>query len=277
MEKLRCEIIQDLIPSYVDGVCSGATRECVEEHMESCEDCRKLAALCREKGISGEQLEQRELDGLKKIKKITKYKGIACCGLTAFILGYMVISIWGNLNLLSTSAATVLFITCTCLVLLSGMGFKGKKAPGWPDALLGVAPVAAVLYILGLILYLLDRFQNGADYVFGRELSRTGAFLGGQMGLVLLVLLGCFLYHLLCVSRQDKNCNWLLCLDVAGCYGVWRLYSFLSNMADPQTLMSILTRETAELVVISLIGIGASVLIGIKSRKNRKRYAEELR
>jgi len=267
MEKIRCEIIQDLIPSYVDGVCSEATRECVEEHMEICARCRKMAALCRESGISGEQMEQKELDGLKKIKTITKYKGIACCGLVVFILGYMVLNIWGRLSDLSTAAVSVLFITCVCLVLLSGLGFKGKKAPGWPEILLGIVPVAAVLYILGLILYFIEQLQGGADHVFGKELYRTGAFLTGQMGLTLSVLLGCFLCHLLCAVRQDKNCNWLLCLDAAGCYGVWSLYSFLSNMAEPQKLLYLLGREMAVVVVISLPGIVASILIGKVSRK----------
>ena len=270
MEKIRCEIIQDLIPSYVDGVCSEATRECVEEHMESCEGCRKMAALCRENGISGEQMEQRELDGLKKIKQITKYKGIVCCGLVILILGYMGIDVWGNLSCLSSAAVTVLFICCISLVILSGMGFKGKRALGWLEIISGVVPVAATIYILLLIQYLMKQILGGADHVFGRELFRTGPFLSRQAGLVLFVLLGLFLYHLRCIIRQDKKGNWLLCLDVAGCYSVWACICLLSNMAAPQTFMQILERKMAMVAVISLLGIGASVLTGILSRKKCK-------
>ena len=34
-----CEIIKDLIPLYVDGVCSEESKAKVEEHIEHCPDC----------------------------------------------------------------------------------------------------------------------------------------------------------------------------------------------------------------------------------------------
>ena len=37
----QCEIIQDLLPLYVDGVCSEASTELVQGHMDSCDICRK--------------------------------------------------------------------------------------------------------------------------------------------------------------------------------------------------------------------------------------------
>jgi len=39
---MKCEIIRDLMPLYLDGCCSGGSRELVEEHIETCEACRKL-------------------------------------------------------------------------------------------------------------------------------------------------------------------------------------------------------------------------------------------
>ncbi|MBE6996385.1 MAG: hypothetical protein E7429_06670 [Ruminococcaceae bacterium] len=41
---MNCDIIQDLLPLYYDGVCSAGSRKAVEEHLESCEDCRGLLA-----------------------------------------------------------------------------------------------------------------------------------------------------------------------------------------------------------------------------------------
>lgn len=40
--KLSCEIVQDLLPLYEDGVCSQASREAVEAHLRQCESCGKL-------------------------------------------------------------------------------------------------------------------------------------------------------------------------------------------------------------------------------------------
>lgn len=274
MEKMRCDIIRDLIPSYVDGLCSEATRECVEEHMKSCEECRKMTALCREKGIADAQMDQRELDGLKKIKRLIRCKGYACCGLVIFILGYMGISILGNgkWSMLTFSVHLVMFITCICLALLSGVGFKGKKTPGWPELTVGAGVVLAALYIVLMNVYLMEEVRRGADYVWGRELYRTGPFLTWQTGLGHLALLACFLFHLIRVIQKDINGNWLLCLDVAGCYVLSKCSCMLRDMAVPEKMLNDFIRETAIIAAIGLVGIGVSALTGIISRKKNQIY-----
>ena len=46
MKNTPCEIIKDLIPLYVDDVCSEKSKGLIEEHIAECEECRKnLAAL----------------------------------------------------------------------------------------------------------------------------------------------------------------------------------------------------------------------------------------
>lgn len=41
---MKCEIIRDLLPSYVDGLTSGESDRAIEEHLRDCGDC---------KGVSG--------------------------------------------------------------------------------------------------------------------------------------------------------------------------------------------------------------------------------
>ncbi len=36
----KCDIIRDLLPLYIDGIASKASREYVEEHLRACDDCR---------------------------------------------------------------------------------------------------------------------------------------------------------------------------------------------------------------------------------------------
>lgn len=38
--KISCEIAQDLLPLYCDGVCSQDSKQAVEAHLEGCEKCR---------------------------------------------------------------------------------------------------------------------------------------------------------------------------------------------------------------------------------------------
>ena len=41
--KIDCKVIEDLLPLYLDGICSLETRKMVEEHLCACEKCSKLA------------------------------------------------------------------------------------------------------------------------------------------------------------------------------------------------------------------------------------------
>lgn len=38
--KVSCEIIKDLLPLYLDGVCSNDSKAAVEEHLASCDNCK---------------------------------------------------------------------------------------------------------------------------------------------------------------------------------------------------------------------------------------------
>ncbi len=39
MMKNNCEIVQDLLPMYVEGLTSESSNQFIEEHIESCQEC----------------------------------------------------------------------------------------------------------------------------------------------------------------------------------------------------------------------------------------------
>lgn len=39
---MNCEVIQDLLPLYIDGCCSDTSSKLVIEHIKSCPECRKM-------------------------------------------------------------------------------------------------------------------------------------------------------------------------------------------------------------------------------------------
>lgn len=41
MKKIKCTIIQDVLPLYIDEVVSQDTKEMVDEHLQSCDKCQK--------------------------------------------------------------------------------------------------------------------------------------------------------------------------------------------------------------------------------------------
>ncbi len=52
-----CEIVKDLLPLYIDNVCMEGSRELVEEHLKTCETCRKEYRLMKSPALEEEQAE----------------------------------------------------------------------------------------------------------------------------------------------------------------------------------------------------------------------------
>ena len=42
---MKCEVIRDLLPLYVDGVASEESRALIEEHLNTCEGSREYCRL----------------------------------------------------------------------------------------------------------------------------------------------------------------------------------------------------------------------------------------
>lgn len=70
--KLQCEIIQDLLPSYVDGLTNEVTNEAVEEHLKECENCTKTMERMQEKEpVENDEGQKKEIDFLRKTRRKT--------------------------------------------------------------------------------------------------------------------------------------------------------------------------------------------------------------
>lgn len=71
MKQISCNVIKDILPLYLDDVVSQDTREMVEEHLESCDACRKEACVLKSSialpaDRSTKLLDARILKNLKK-------------------------------------------------------------------------------------------------------------------------------------------------------------------------------------------------------------------
>ena len=70
---LSCEVVRDLLPSYLDGVASGETKAAVERHMEECPDCRETLRRMKEPEETA-LTEEKEIDYLKKVRRRSSRK-----------------------------------------------------------------------------------------------------------------------------------------------------------------------------------------------------------
>ena len=70
---LSCEVVKDLLPSYLDGVASSETKTAVERHMEECPDCRETLRRMKEPENAA-PAEEKEIDYLKKVRRHSSRK-----------------------------------------------------------------------------------------------------------------------------------------------------------------------------------------------------------
>ena len=42
MSNLQCDLVADLLPIYIDGKASEASKKFIEEHIKTCQDCKDL-------------------------------------------------------------------------------------------------------------------------------------------------------------------------------------------------------------------------------------------
>ena len=105
MNKIPCEVIQDLMPSYIDGLTSPVTSRVVEEHVEGCEKCRKMLEHMRQPDGTPESTtelpDRQEIDFLKKTRKRTR--GVML-GSIAAALVIVVLALAGKAFLLGSPA-----------------------------------------------------------------------------------------------------------------------------------------------------------------------------
>lgn len=99
MGKMECHVIEDLLPSYVDDICSPETKRQVEEHLQECGACRtKLEQMKQDDGEDGSGVPVGIQD-IRPFQKISrKMKRNRATKVTALILLLIVCSVFGVLT-----------------------------------------------------------------------------------------------------------------------------------------------------------------------------------
>ena len=265
MEKLNCDIIRDLIPSYADGICSDATKKCVEEHIGTCDGCRRMLESCRHT-LSGETLDQKGLDGLRKIKQIMTFHKAVSYALLMFLLysGFEVF-LANNGNYIIFPHSTLLFILCVLANLLAATDFREKNSPGKAEYLSGAVSLLISLYFIILLYYFMEQLVQGAPQIFGRDLIQCGPFLVRQMMAAYVLQTAFFIYNLWSAIRRNKDCGWLLCLNMTGIFLLLKYDIWLKTMLNAESLRLSLLNDTLITLLIGGIGMAATRFLAKRS------------
>ncbi|MBH5319400.1 zf-HC2 domain-containing protein [Paenibacillus sp. GSMTC-2017] len=106
MNEIKCEIINDLLPLYIDNVCSEESRQLVEEHFDSCSNCKYRAEKLQHNiaiprvSVENNNSEVKVLRGMSdfwnrtKIKAFMKGLIIASLSCTILLFAYIGLFHW---------------------------------------------------------------------------------------------------------------------------------------------------------------------------------------
>lgn len=83
MSKITCDIVKDIMPLCVDGVCSENTKQMVEDHIKECTACKNLWESYSSPSITDEIKSSNEKE-FKELAKTVRKKNMRKTILTAF-------------------------------------------------------------------------------------------------------------------------------------------------------------------------------------------------
>lgn len=84
-EKISCDVVQDLLPLYQDGACSGASSQMIEEHLRECQACQSVADCLKNTEVD-EQLTQEKNSVLQTFAKRERKRTFTIGVVTAAVL-----------------------------------------------------------------------------------------------------------------------------------------------------------------------------------------------
>ena len=93
----KCNVIQDLLPNYIEKLTSAETNEYIENHLKECDECTKILQDMGENIILDKIDEKKKIDYLKKIKYRNKLI-ISIIIAIAFFIIIVVISFFNSIG-----------------------------------------------------------------------------------------------------------------------------------------------------------------------------------
>ena len=270
MKEKECDIIKDLLPSYVDEICSETSKLWIEEHMAECEECRKKAELLKNTEVSAMRLEQKGFDAAKKIVLQNQRRsilGLTLCFLLTMLVMYLLYYDYryGQVPL------QVLYIALPVCMAISWLVCRNQKKERnrdkWDKLSMAVILVTAA-YGMGIMVLGMNCVMKHTN-LLGLRAERVGPFMDNQF--LLCMVIG-FLLYLIQIGRsmkQGRTGSMLpnLSLMVALLMANYRLH--LGVITSFEAAVTSLTRST--LWILGIGGVMTVLLFVLDKRGNENK------
>ncbi len=263
MSKRDCDIIKDLLPSYVDGICSEASKEWIEEHLKECEECWALAELMKNTEFSAKQLEQEQLEAGRKVIRQNLKRSLFSFGLSALMFVVLFCSFfWDN-------GQIPILLLPVCMAMTWLVARNQSKVRSWDkrDGISLVVSVLAICYGVGMVLIGFFRVAAG-NTIFSRELTESGPFLRAQVLGVIVVCAVVYFWQIIRILKHGRTGSVILNFSLTGIFLMLSYLVQFGQLVDVATAKSNLYSVTVMVLLLGAIGILVFTFLD-KTNKNQ--------
>ena len=155
----ECDVVQDLLPLYYDNACTSASKKMVEQHLMTCEKCKKTYEALRNTTIDTVMKDEAEgiLERHAKKERNMAYKAgimIALILMVPVVITFIVsMSSGGGLGVFAVLTASMLLVASLSVVPLLSTQRRMTKS------------ILASVIALLLIFFFVDRMNGGGEFV----------------------------------------------------------------------------------------------------------------
>jgi len=267
MNKISCNVIRDLLPSYMDGVASDDSVKLIEEHLAGCAECMNFKSRMEkpELHISDNDI---CLDYMKKIRRSMDLKSAVCFFLVltacALYLGY-------TKNLHQPKPFFILVaVMLFCNYLLFFHNHKPDILKTKKTVISNAVSIFLALYIMCLMKLSIYNWLNDKDAPFHIGYSDLGPFLYRQLMLVMVLEIMIWIRELVLHIRKAR---FSIISSSFGIIGFYMSLYYARMLKSIETLDSFhVIQDNALLLFLEGIGILLLLFIFEKAKDKIKLF-----
>lgn len=117
--KYQCDMIQDLLPLYEDGVCSEVSKAAVEEHLRECGRCREVAGRMKDRTLEETLAGEKDAVLAKHRRKMNQKSAVIAATISAVMMIPIIVCLICNLAI--GHALDWFFIVLTAMLLVASL------------------------------------------------------------------------------------------------------------------------------------------------------------
>lgn len=232
--KISCEIIRDLLPSYMDDLCSMDSQTMIREHLLVCPDCAALVRAFKESEVAEKKRETKQIAYMKKFKKhigIKEFIGLILLLLIAGVSLTIFSNLYGGSSIYTIILPFILILLPLLLFdahfLLSDHITRNQKT----ESKIILAIAASLLLAAGILLaFVSTQWIQSEYYPFGLKAAQLGKFLNVLYHLFALGELGIFIICVVFTLKTSNSHGIVINISITGLFLILYIHSIFGTL-----------------------------------------------